>query len=36
MLQDGAVVIAWEVTRQERKDIAIKVLVPGLRQTSAR
>jgi|SRR5882724_5905433 len=36
MLQDGAVVIAWEVTRQDRQDIAVKVLAPSVRQTSAR
>jgi hypothetical protein len=36
MLQDGAAVIAWEVTRQDRKEIAVKVLAPNIRQTSAR
>jgi hypothetical protein len=36
MLQDGAAVIAWEVTRQARKEIAVKVLAPNIRQTSAR
>jgi hypothetical protein len=36
MLQDGAVVLAWEVTRQDRKDIVVKVVTPGVRQTSAR
>jgi hypothetical protein len=35
MLQDGAAVIAWEVTRQDRKEIAVKVLAPNIRQTSA-
>jgi hypothetical protein len=36
MLQDGAAVIAWEVTRQDRQEIAVKVLAPSVRQTSAR
>jgi BNR repeat-like domain len=36
MLQDGAVALAWEVTRQERKDIVVKVVTPSVRQTSAR
>jgi hypothetical protein len=36
MLLDGAVVVAWEVTRQNRREIATKVLTPNLRQTSAR
>jgi BNR repeat-like domain len=36
MLQDGVVVLAWEVTRQDRKDIVVKVVAPGVRQTSAR
>jgi hypothetical protein len=36
MFQDGDVVIAWEVTRQDRKDIVVKVLPPSVRQTSAR
>jgi hypothetical protein len=36
MLQDGAAVIAWEVVRNDRKDIAVKVLTPGVHQISAR
>jgi hypothetical protein len=36
MLHDGAAVIAWEVTRQDRQEIAVKVLAPNIRQTSAR
>ena len=36
MLQDGAVVLAWEVTRQDGKDIVVKVVAPSVRQTSAR
>jgi BNR repeat-like domain len=36
MLQDGAVVLAWEVSRQDRKDIVVKVVTPSVRQTSAR
>jgi hypothetical protein len=36
MLQDGAAVIAWEVSRQARKEIAVKVLAPSVRQTSTR
>jgi hypothetical protein len=36
MLQDGAAVIAWEVIRQDRKDIAVKVLPPSVQQTPAR
>jgi hypothetical protein len=36
MLRDGTSVIAWQVTPQARKDIAVKVLAPSLRQTSAR
>jgi hypothetical protein len=36
MLQDGAVVIAWEVSRPDLKDIAVKVVAPNVRQTSAR
>jgi hypothetical protein len=36
MLQDGAAVIAWEVSRQNRQEIAVKVLAPSIRQTSAR
>ena len=36
MLQDGAVVLAWEVTRQDRKDLVVKVVPPSVRQTPAR
>jgi BNR repeat-like domain len=36
MLQDGAVVLAWEVTRQDRKDLVVKVVAPSVRQTLAR
>jgi hypothetical protein len=36
MLQDRAIVLAWEVTRQDRKDIVVKVVAPSARQTSAR
>jgi hypothetical protein len=36
MLQDGAVVLAWEAARQDRKDIVVKVVPPSVRQTSAR
>jgi hypothetical protein len=35
MLQDGAVVLAWEVTRQDRKDLVVKVVAPSVRQTLA-
>jgi BNR repeat-like domain len=36
VLQDGVVVLAWEVTRHDRKDIVVKVVTPSVRQTSAR
>jgi hypothetical protein len=36
LLQDRTGVIAWQVMRHERKDIAVKVLAPGREQTSAR
>ena len=36
MLPDGAVALAWEVTRQDRKEIAVKVVTPSVRQTSTR
>ncbi len=36
MLQDRAAVLAWEVTRQDGKDIVVKVVAPSIRQTSAR
>ena len=36
MLPDGAVALAWEVTRQDRKEIAVKVVTPSMRQTSTR
>jgi hypothetical protein len=36
LLQDGTVVIAWQVMQHGRKDIAVKVLAPSLGQTSAR
>jgi hypothetical protein len=36
MLQGGAAIIAWEVTRQDRKEIAVKVMTPSVRQIPAR
>jgi BNR repeat-like domain len=36
MLPDGAVVIAWEMARHDRSDIAVKVVAPSVRQTSTR
>jgi hypothetical protein len=36
MLQDGAAVIAWQVTRQDRQEISLKVLGPSVRQPSTR
>jgi hypothetical protein len=36
MLPDGAVALAWEVTRQDRKEITVKVVTPSVRQTSTR
>jgi hypothetical protein len=36
MLPDGAVALACEVTRQDRKEIAVKVVTPSVRQTSTR
>ena len=36
MRQDGTAVIAWEVARHARKEIAVEVLAPRLRQTSTR
>jgi hypothetical protein len=36
LLQDSVVVIAWQVMRSDRKEIAVKVLAPSLGQTSAR
>jgi hypothetical protein len=36
MLPGGAVALAWEVTRQDRKEIAVKVVTPSVRQTSTR
>jgi hypothetical protein len=36
LLQDSVVVIAWQVMRHDRKEIAVKVLTPSIGQTSAR
>jgi BNR repeat-like domain len=36
MLPGGAAAIAWEVARQARKEIAVKVLAPSVPQTSTR
>jgi hypothetical protein len=36
LLQDSVVVIAWQVMRHDRKEIAVKVLTPSVGQTSAR
>jgi hypothetical protein len=36
MLPEGAAVIAWEVTRQDRQNIAVKMVAPAGRQTSDR
>ncbi len=36
LLPDGAAVIAWEGTRQDRQERAVKVVAPSGRQTSAR
>jgi hypothetical protein len=36
LLQDSVAVIAWQVMRRDRKEIAVKALAPSLGQTSAR
>ena len=36
MLPDGAVALAWQVTRHDRKEISVKVVTPSVRQTSTR
>jgi hypothetical protein len=36
MWPDGAVVLAWEVMRPDRKEIAVKVVTPRVDQPATR